>query len=100
MHKRLFLFYIHLLRYHQDLPSDHQKPPRNSPLLPHPATMTPTSLALALATATSAFLPIAGQPNDNNLVRINDALASILQKVTYDRAQGAQNLWGLIADAD
>ena len=62
--------------------------------------MTPTSLALALATATSAFLPIAGQPNDDDLVRINNALAPILQKVTYDRAQGAQNLWGLIADAD
>ena len=62
--------------------------------------MTPTSLALALATATSAFLPIAGQPNDDDLVRINDALAPILQMVTYDRAHGAQNLWGLIADAD
>ncbi len=62
--------------------------------------MTPTSLALALATATSAFLPIAGQPNDNNLIRINDVLAPILQKVTYDRAQGAQNLSGLIADAN
>ena len=62
--------------------------------------MTPTALALALATATSAFLPIAGQPNDDDLVRINDALAPILQKVTYDRANGVQNLWGLIADAD
>ena len=62
--------------------------------------MTPTALALALATATSAFLPIAGQPNDNDLVRINNALAPILQKVTYDRANGIQNLWGLIADAD
>jgi hypothetical protein len=32
--------------------------------------------------------------------RINDALAPILQKVTYDRANGVQNLWGLIADAN
>ncbi len=62
--------------------------------------MTPTALALALATATSAFLPTAGQPNDDDLVRINDALAPILQKVTYDRANGVQNLWGLIANAD
>jgi hypothetical protein len=54
--------------------------------------MTPTALALALATATLAFLPIAGLPNDNDLVCINDALAPILQKVTYDRANGIQNL--------
>jgi hypothetical protein len=62
--------------------------------------MTPTALALALATATSAFLPIAGQPTDDDLVRINDALAPILLKVTYDRANGIQNLWGLIANAN
>jgi hypothetical protein len=73
---------------------------KTPPDLPHPATMTPTALALALPTATSAFLPIAGQPTDDNLVRINDALAPILLKVTYDRANGVQNLWGLIADAD
>jgi hypothetical protein len=59
--------------------------------------MTPTALALALATATSAFLPIARQPTDGNLVHIN---APILLKITYDRANGVQNLWGLIADAD
>jgi hypothetical protein len=62
--------------------------------------MTPTALAVALATATLAFLPITGQPTDDDLVRMNDALAPILQKVTYDRANGVQNLWGLIADAD
>ena len=48
----------------------------------------PTALALALATATAAFLPITGQPTDDDLVRINDALASILLKVTYDCANG------------
>jgi hypothetical protein len=62
--------------------------------------MTPTALALALATATSAFLPIAGQPTDDDLVQINNALTPILLKVTYDCANGVQNLWGLIADAD
>jgi hypothetical protein len=62
--------------------------------------MTPTALAVALATATPAFLPIAGQPTDDDLVRMNNALTPILQKVTYDRANGIQNLWGLIADAD
>ena len=62
--------------------------------------MTPTALALALATATSAFLPISGQPTDDDLVRINEALAPILLKVTYDCANGVQNLWGPIADAD
>ncbi len=55
---------------------------KTPPDLPHRATMTPTALALALATATSAFLPIAGQPTDDDLVCINDALASILLKVT------------------
>jgi hypothetical protein len=73
---------------------------KTPPDLPHPATMTPTALTLALATATLAFLPIAGQPTDDNLVCINNALAPILLKVTYDRANGVQNLWGLIADAD
>jgi hypothetical protein len=62
--------------------------------------MMPTALALALATATLAFLPIAGQPTDDDLVCINDALAPILLKITYNRANGVQNLWGLIADAN
>ena len=62
--------------------------------------MTPTALALALATATLAFLPIAGQPTNNNLICINDALAPILLKVMYDHANGVQNLWVLIADAN
>ncbi len=73
---------------------------KTPPNLPHPATMMTTALALALATATSAFLPIAGQPTNDDLVRINDALAPILLKVTYDHANGAQNLRGLIANAD
>ena len=62
--------------------------------------MTPTALTLALADAKAAFLPIVGQPTDNNLVRINDALASMLLTITYNRSNGEQNLWGLIADAD
>ena len=62
--------------------------------------MTPTTLALTLATTTLAFLPIAGQPANNNLVRINDALAPILLKIMYDSTNGIQNLWGLIANAD
>jgi hypothetical protein len=62
--------------------------------------MMPTALALALATATLAFLLIAGQPTDNDLVCINDAFAPILLKITHDCTNGVQNLWGLIADAD
>ena len=62
--------------------------------------MTPTALTLALATATLAFLPIAGQPTNGDLVRINDTLAPILLKIMYDRANGVQNLWGLITNAD
>jgi hypothetical protein len=62
--------------------------------------MTPTTLAVALATAKSAFLPIAGQPTDNDLVRINDTLVPILLKIMYEHANGVQNLWGLIADTD
>ncbi len=41
---------------------------KTPPNLPHLATMTPAALALALATATSAFLPIAGQPTNDDLV--------------------------------
>ena len=62
--------------------------------------MMPTTLSLALATATAAFLPIVGQPTGNNLVRTSNTLAPILLKITYNRINGAQNLWGLIADAD
>jgi hypothetical protein len=62
--------------------------------------MTPTALALALTSATSKFLPIAGQPTNDDLVRINDALPPILLKITYDRANGVQNLRELIADTN
>ncbi len=61
--------------------------------------MTSTALALALATTTLAFLPIAGQPTDDNLVRINNALMPILLKIAYDCTNGIQNLWGLITEA-
>jgi hypothetical protein len=46
------------------------------------------------------FLPIAGQPTDKDLARINDALAPILLKVTYDHANSVQNLWGLITNTN
>jgi hypothetical protein len=59
-----------------------------------------TALALALASATSAFLPIAGQLTNGDLVRINDALVSFLLKITYNCANGVQNLWGLITNAN
>ena len=66
----------------------------------HPITMAPTALNLALTEAKTAFLPIVGQSTDYDLVQINNTLAPILLKITYDRINGEQNLWGLIADMD
>jgi hypothetical protein len=72
----------------------------NPPRLPLPATMTPKAITLALAAAQVLFLLIDGQPSDDNLVHLSDAISPILLKATYDRVNGIHNLWGLIPSAD
>jgi hypothetical protein len=62
--------------------------------------MTPEWITSALAVAQALFLPIGGQPSDNNLVRISDAILPILLKATYNRVNGIHNLWSLIASTD
>jgi hypothetical protein len=62
--------------------------------------MTPKVITSALAAAQALFLPIDGQPSDNDLVRLSDAILPMLLKATYDRAYGVHNLWGLVASAD
>ena len=54
----------------------------NPPQLPLPATMTPQAIFLALAAAQALFLPINGQPSDDNLIRLSDAISPILLKAT------------------
>jgi hypothetical protein len=61
--------------------------------------MTPKAIASALAAAQALFLPINGQPSDNDLVRLSDAILPILLKATYNCVNGVHNLWGLVASA-
>jgi hypothetical protein len=47
----------------------------------------------------SALPPHCGQPYDDNLVCLSDAILPILLKATYDHVNGVHNLWGLFASA-
>jgi hypothetical protein len=62
--------------------------------------MTPKAITSALAAAQALFLPIDGQPSNNDLVRLSDTILPILLKATYNRINGVHNLWGLVASAD
>jgi hypothetical protein len=62
--------------------------------------MTPKAITSALAAAQVHFLHINGQPSNNNLVCLSNAILPILLKATYDRINGVHNLWGLVASAD
>jgi hypothetical protein len=54
--------------------------------------MTPKGITSALAAAQGLFLPIDGQPSDNNLICLSDAILLILLKATYDRVSCVHNL--------
>jgi hypothetical protein len=62
--------------------------------------MTPEAITSALAAAQALFLPIDGQPSNNNLVHLSDAIVPILLKSTYNHVNGVHNLWRLVANAD
>ncbi len=62
--------------------------------------MTPKAITSALAAAQVLFLPIDGQPSDNDLVHLSDTILTILLKAIYNRVNGVHNLWGLIASMD
>jgi hypothetical protein len=62
--------------------------------------MTPKAITSALAAAQVLFLPIDGQPSNDNLVCLSNAILAILLKSTYDCINGIHNLWGLVANAD
>jgi hypothetical protein len=62
--------------------------------------MTPDAITTALTTAQALFLPIVGQPTNDNLVRLVNAVTPVVLKATYDRANGIHNLWGLVAKTD
>jgi hypothetical protein len=72
----------------------------NTAQFSHFATMTPEAITSALAAAQVLFLPINGQPSDNNLVRLSNAISPILLKATYNHVNGVHNLWGLVASVD
>jgi hypothetical protein len=56
--------------------------------------------ALRCAPHQVLFFPINGQPSDNNLIRLSNAILPILLKATYNRINGVHNLWGLVASID
>jgi hypothetical protein len=62
--------------------------------------MTPEAITSALAAAQALFLPINGQPSDEDLVCLSNAVLPILLKATYDRINGIHNILGLPASAD
>jgi hypothetical protein len=62
--------------------------------------MTPKAITSALAAAQALFLPIDGQPSDDDLVRLSNVILPILLKATYNCVNGVHNLWGLIASMD
>jgi hypothetical protein len=62
--------------------------------------MTPKAITSALPAAQVLFLPIHGQPSNNNLVHLSNTISPILFKTTYNRVNGIHNLWGLIASTD
>jgi hypothetical protein len=62
--------------------------------------MTPEVINSTLAAAQALFLPINGQPSNDNLVCLSDAILPILLKAIYDCINGIHNLWGLVASAD
>jgi hypothetical protein len=62
--------------------------------------MTPKVITSALAAAQALLLPIDGQPSDDNLVHLSDAILPILLKATYNHVNSIHNLWGLIASVD
>ncbi len=62
--------------------------------------MTHKAITSTLAAAQVLFLPINGQPSENNLVHLSDAILPILLKATYDPINGVHNLWGLVAGAE
>ncbi len=62
--------------------------------------MIPKAITSALTAAQALFLPINGQPSDDGLIRLSDAISPILLKATYNRVNGVHNLWGLIVSAD
>ncbi len=62
--------------------------------------MTPEAITSALAAAQVLFLPIDGQPSNDDLVHLSDAISPILLKATYNHVNNIHNLWGLVASAD
>jgi hypothetical protein len=62
--------------------------------------MTPKAISSALAAAQALFLLNNGQPSNNNLACLSDAISPILLKATYDCINSVHNLWGLVASTD
>jgi hypothetical protein len=62
--------------------------------------VTPKAITSALAAAQALFPPIDGQPSDNDLVPLSNAILPILFKATCNHVNGIHNLWGLIASTN
>ena len=53
-------------------------------------------LVLQLTEAREDFYQIPGNPSNNDIVCIHEALTTLLLQVGYDKAHAKQNLWGII----
>jgi hypothetical protein len=62
--------------------------------------MTPKVITSALAAAQALFLPIDGQPSNEDLIHLSDTILPILLKANYDHINGDHNLWGLVASTE
>jgi len=58
--------------------------------------MTPEEITALFATAATTFQPIAGQPNDDDLMALRDVLYPLLLDIPYDERPNGHNLIGII----
>ena len=58
--------------------------------------MTPEEIVAKFAHSLDKFDPIDGQPSDNDLTRLREAVAPLLLQIPYDETGAVQNLIGLI----
>ena len=62
--------------------------------------MSPEQLDLQLMETSYAFVPIMVKPSHDNVVRIHEALTSLLLQGGYDKAHAKHNIRGIIAPTD
>jgi hypothetical protein len=57
---------------------------------------SPSDIVKLLQDTLDTQLTIIGQPNNNNLLALNEKLLDVLQTISYDRADGVHHVVGII----